>query len=129
MSLDAGYDTSESFILGNWTCFIPTTDLSLLAILNSTSFHWYAKAKYQAEYKTEIPRNWLTFKKANMKHFPVVNRTEIQKAELSNLVQQILDAPNSPAVPTLEEEINMLVYDLYELTTAEIALIEEESNQ
>ena len=63
-----------------------------------------------------------------MQNFPIAPRTERQKTELSDLVQQILDAPNSPNVPNLEEEINMLVYDLYELTPAEIALIEEEIN-
>ena len=129
MSLSAGYDKSGSFILGNYTPFIPTEDLSLLAILNSKLFHFYAKAKFQAEFKRVMPENYLTFKKENMVTFPIANRTKTQKAELSDLVQQILDAPNSPAVPALEEEINMLVYDLYQLTAVEIALIEEETNK
>lgn len=37
----------------------------------------------------------------------------------------MLDDPDSPMVPDLEEEINMLVYDLYDLTSTEIALIEK----
>jgi hypothetical protein len=53
---------------------------------------------------------------------------ETQNSNLSNLVQQILGTPNSPAVSALEEEINMLVYDLYELTSAEIDLIEKGNN-
>ena len=128
-SLGAGYDTSESFILGNWTCIIPTADFSILAILNSTLFDWYAKTNYQAKYKTNTRKNWLTFKKANMQNFPVANRTDKEKTDLSHLVQQILNNLDSPKVFDLEEEINMLVYDLYKLTPSEIALIEEESNQ
>ena len=59
---------------------------------------------------------------------PIARWTEAQNAERSDLVQQILDAPNSPTVPTLEEEINMLVDNLYDLTSAEIALIEKGDN-
>ena len=59
----------------------------------------------------------------------IAPRTEAQKAELSALVQQILDDPDSPKVSDIEREIDQLVYKLYELTAAEIALIEEESNQ
>ena len=122
-SMRALYDPSESFILGSSYC-IPTKDLSLLAILNSTLFNWYA------QFKCKAPRggNSLLFSKENMVNISIAPRTTEQKVNLSHLVQQILDAPNSSAVPVLEEEINMLVYDLYELTAVEIALIEEESN-
>ena len=129
--LDAAYDTSDSFILGNWTCYIPTKDLSLLAILNSKLFALYAKVNYQAKhtYKSRVSLNWLTFKKANMKNFPVADRTTEQKADLSGLVELILDDSDGSYVSDLEEEINQLVYKLYELTPAEITLIEKESSK
>ena len=60
---------------------------------------------------------------------PIASRTEEQKAELSDLVQQILDDPYNFEVPDIEREIDQLVYKLYELTDAEIALIEEETNK
>ena len=41
--LDAGYDTIGTYGLDT-TFFIPTDDLSLLAILNSQLFDWYASA-------------------------------------------------------------------------------------
>ena len=44
-SLDAGYDTKGTFGLDT-TFFIPSNDLSLLAILNSTLFDWYARHKF-----------------------------------------------------------------------------------
>ena len=56
---------------------------------------------------------------------PIASRTEEQKAELSDLVQQILDDPYNFEVPDIEREIDQLVYKLYELTPAEIALIEK----
>ena len=40
------------------------------------------------------------------------------------LVEKILSNPDSPAVPHLEKEIDVLVYDLYGLTTDEIAIVE-----
>ena len=67
--------------------------------------------------------------KKNMVKTPIAQRTDKQKAGLSNLVQQILDTPDSPKVPDIEKEIDALVYELYELTHAEIALIEEQTNK
>jgi hypothetical protein len=37
--------------------------------------------------------------------------------------------PNNLEVHNIEREIDQLVYELYELTPAEIALIEEETSQ
>ena len=121
-SMKACYDRSESLVLGP-AFFIPTEDFFLLGILNSKLFDWYAKARYQE--KLEGP---IEFKQSNMASFPVAAKTIEHKANLSDLVQQILNDPDSPKVSDLEEEIDKLVYELYELTAAEIALIEEESN-
>ena len=123
ISMQAAYDTSHQFHTTS-THSIPTTDLSLLAILNSKLFNWYAYKKYNKfpKYKP------LAFSKQNMKNAPIAARTDKQKEELSDLVQKILDAPDSPKAPDIEREIDELVYELYELTPAEIALIEEETN-
>lgn len=119
----ACYDTSGAFVINGHVRSIQTTDLFLLAILNSKFFEWYVHAA-----KWRRTENKISLSKTNMGNLPIAG-TEAQKAELSNLVQQILDAPNSLNVSNLEEEINILVYDLYDLTLAEIALIEEESDQ
>ena len=123
-SMKAAYDPFCKFLYAA-TLFIPTTDLSLLAILNSKLFDWFANKQYRSP---NPMIQALAFTKKNMVKTPIADRTNKQKKDLSHLVQQILDAPNSPEVPVLEEKINMLVYDLYELTPSEIALIEEESN-
>ncbi len=118
----AAYDLSCKFLYAA-TLFIPTTDLSVLAILNSKLFNWYAQNKFSN------PQNkQLSFTKKNMVEAPIAPRMEEQKVELSDLVQQILDASDSPKVSDIEREIDQLVYKLYELTDAEIALIEEETN-
>ena len=108
------------------TLFIPTTNLSLLAILNSKLFDWFAHKKYRSP---NLKSKQLSFTKKNMVKAPIAPRTEEQKAELSGLVQQILDNPDSPEISDIEREIDQLVYKLYKLTTAEIALIEEETNK
>ncbi len=121
-SMKAAYDVSCRFLL-HTTYFIPTTDLLLLAILNSKLFNWYAHRKCKL-------RNYdpLFFTKQNMEKVPIASGTEAQEKELLELLQLILDAPHNPEVPDIEREIDKLVYKLYELTGAEIALIEKGNN-
>ena len=122
-SMQAAYDTSYRF-LTSATHFIPTDDLSLLAILNSKLFNWYARKNWRHP-NPNIRQ--LRFAKENMMKAPIAPRTEAQKAALSELVQRILNNPDSFEVADIEREIDQLVYELYELTPVEIALIEEET--
>lgn len=130
-SMQAAYDPSYRF-LTSATHFIPTDDLSLLAILNSKLFGWYARRKWRHP-NPNIKA--LRFAKENMNKAPIAARTEEQKAKLSDLVQRILNKPDSSEGVDIEQEIDQierkideLVYEVYKLTPAEIALIEEESN-
>ena len=120
-SLYACYDTTKSFGL-NTVHFIPTNDLSLLAILSSKLFDWYARHKFQS-----INDPWeggrLRFFSQYMEKVPIADRTAAQKAELSDLVKQILVNPQSDSVREIEWEIDELVYDLYDLTEEEKALV------
>ncbi len=122
-SLYACYDTETTFGL-NTTCFIPTDDLSLLAILCSKLFDWYARFKFQTLQDPWVGGS-LVFKKVSMQHVPIADRTEAQKAALSALVERILEDLNSNQVREIEQEIDALVYELYELTDAEIELIKQ----
>ena len=65
----------------------------------------------------------MVYKKVSMRNVPIADRTAAQKAELSDLVKQILADPNSNGVREIEREIDELVYQLYGLTNAEIELI------
>ena len=121
-SMSAAYDDSGKLLTS--AAFFSTRDLSLLAILNSNLFAWYAHRKYWDEALKRLKLN-----KGNMVKAPIPDRTEEQKAELTELVQQILDDPDSLEVPDIETEIDELIYKLYDLTPAEIALIEKGNNQ
>ena len=96
----------------------------MLAILNSRLFDWYARHKFQS-----LNDPWdggrLQFKKVDMKHVPIANRTAAQKAALSRFVERILADPQSDGVREIEREIDELVYKLYGLTDAEIELIKQ----
>ncbi len=120
-SLYGCYDTSKTFGL-NTIFFIPTNDLSVLAILNSRLFDWYARYKFQ-----NLNDPWadggLRFFAQFMRQVPIADQTEAQKTALSELVERILANPNSDQVREIEQEIDALVYELYELTDAEIELI------
>ena len=121
--LSTCYDTKETFGL-NTTYFIPTNDLSLLAILNSTVFDWYARYKFQV-----LNDPWtgggLRFFAQYMQHVPIADRTVEQKAALSRLVERILADPEGDGVCNLQEEIDAQIYRLYGFTSKEIALIEQ----
>ncbi len=122
-SMRACYDTTKAFCLQT-AYILPTDDLSLLAILNSRIFDWYARHKFQS-----LNDPWtgggLRFFVQYMEKVPVADRTPELKVELSSLVEQILADPENDRVPVLEKEIDALVYRLYGLSTEEIALIEQ----
>ena len=122
-SMRACYDTTKTLCLQT-TYILPTDDFSLLAILNSRLFDWYAKYRFQ-----NLNDPWaggaLRFIAQYMRHVPIADRTSRQKVELSRLVEQILADPESDEVPALEKEIDALVYQLYALSADEIALIEQ----
>ena len=122
-SLYACYDTTKIFGLNN-IYFIPTGDLSLLAILNSLLFDWYARHKFYS-----INDLWaggrMQFFAQYMEKVPIADRTSRQKAALSRLVKRILVDPESDEVRSLQKEIDAQIYQLYELTDEEIALIKQ----
>ena len=59
---------------------------------------------------------------------PIASASTSQKSAIISLVEKILADPDSPDVPTLEKQIDALVYDLYGLTKDEIAIVEQHSS-
>lgn len=118
----AYYDESDAIVVSPFVHCIPTTDFSMLAILNSKFAEWYVQNKYEKKGGGRLNKN-------KLQDFPVPDITRKQKTALTKMVEQILENPENPDVPSLEEELNQLIYDLYELTPAEVKLIEEESNK
>ena len=124
--MQAAYD-KVGILTQDYLHSILPADLHLLAILNSKLFNWYAGVRFNKS-KEKLHLNLC---KKNMEQMPIAAMTTEQKVNLSLLVHQILNNPNNPnnlEVPNIEREIDQLVYKLYKLTDAEIALIEEESN-
>lgn len=118
----AYYDESDAIVVSPFVHCIPTTDFSMLAILNSKLAEWYVQNKYEKKGGGRL-------NKSKLKDFPVPDITKKQKTAFTRIVEQILENPENPDVHSLEEKLNQLVYDLYELTPGEIKLIEEESNK
>ena len=122
-SIDATYDVKKTYSDAT-TFFIPMNDFTLLAILNSRLFDWFARHKF-CTHNDPWAGGGLEYLTQYMQRVPIADRTPEQKAELSQLVERILEDPESENVPALEKEIDTLVYWLYGLTRDEIALIEQ----
>jgi type II restriction/modification system DNA methylase subunit YeeA len=94
----------------------------LLAILNSKLSEWYFN---QISTTTGMGTN--RWKKYKIEMLPIKEPTETEELLLEKIVNQILTAKKSDPkadTTTLETEIDQLVYQLYELTTEEIKIIE-----
>ena len=122
-SMRACYDTTGAMCLQS-NYVLSSSDPSLLGILNSKLFDWYARHKFQS-----LNDPWagggLRFIAQYMRHAPIADMNLSQQAELSRLVSQILAAPDNDNVRALERQIDAVVYQLYGLSSAEIALIEQ----
>ena len=91
----------------------------VLGVINSKLMNWYF-LQFQSEGLHCYPDD--------AKQFPIIKATPVQQQPIIDLVDQILekkrDNPNANT-SVLEEEIDKLVYQLYNLTPEEIAIIEQ----
>jgi len=115
----------KGFFFNNTVYFVPTNNLFLLGILNS-SVLW----KYASERLTVLgdarKGGRLRFFRQFVQKLPIPDASPSQRAAIEALVQKCLDARGQgPQVAQWEAEINRLVYELYHLTPAEIRLVEE----
>lgn len=96
----------------------------LLAVLNSTLSEWYF---HKIATTTGMGTN--RWKKYKLEQLPVVKPTTAQSQQIVEIVDQILiQKKSNPNANTsaLEQQIDKLVYDIYGLTKAEIAVIEQQ---
>ena len=120
--LKASFDNSKIVNIKNvWS--IPTTDLSLLAILNSRLIDWYSRYKSSTSGDSWKEKRIL-FNKPFMSKLPIPNNRH--RNQLSALSREILSNFESKAdVVLIESEIDKIVYNLYDLTQKEIQIIEQ----
>ncbi|MDM7912281.1 MAG: TaqI-like C-terminal specificity domain-containing protein [Methanotrichaceae archaeon] len=121
----------------NTTYFMPTGDLALLALLNSKALSYYYTRRF-AVYRG----GYLRFFEQYLRELPISAADSTGMKRLSALAKQMLDLNaqlenakteyQSEAIrSTLEAtdyQINQLVFQLYGLTDAEIAIVEEAGN-
>ena len=101
---------------------MPTEDTWLCGVLNSKTVEWYY-SRLANTLGSGGSRGFSLF----MKQICVPNIDSAQKFRITNLVNDILSAKAAdPDADTtdLENEIDKLVYALYDLTPDEIAIVE-----
>ena len=112
----------RSYFLGNTLYLLPTEEMWLLGLLNSKAVFWF-----YTKTSTQIRGGFVRFIAQYVSQIPIPNIDSSQKALLKNLVNEILDAKHTDPdtdVTALENEIDRVVYSLYDLTCEEIEIVE-----
>lgn len=107
---------SSGYYLGNTSYFLPTPCEAhyLLALLNSSLFHLYAKKIF-----VEKQNGWFEIQPAGLESFPIPSADDWQKEILEKLVNYILfltkedAAQHKLVINYFEAIINALVYELF----------------
>lgn len=124
----------NNFVLDNlgyypdMTAFvIASDDLSLLAILNSSVTKWFFQC-----ISPSVRGGYFRYKKPYLAQIPIPLLTTRQKEQLAGWAKQLLDLQVEPnnsnraaSIFKLENNINQLLYEFYELTSDEIITIKE----
>ena len=118
------YDSGEFFL--DKTCFMITgSDLKILVGLLSSTLMTFAYKRYCSG--TVLGAKGYQYNKHALEKLPVAKIPASQQQSFITLVNQILAAKHTdPEADTsdLEDEIDKLVYELYNLTEDEIAIVE-----
>jgi adenine-specific DNA-methyltransferase len=115
------YD-EDGLYCNNSMWFIPSNDKVLLGILNS-KMGWWLISKYCTAIQNGYQLIWKYFGQIPI----ATGKTKVRK-NIADLVNKILSIKEqSPSIGTtdLENQIDQLVYQLYNLTEEEIKIIEE----
>lgn len=118
------YDSGEFFL--DKTCFMITgSDLKILVGLLSSTLMTFAYKRYCGG--TVLGTKGYQYNKHALEKLPIAKILASQQQSFIALVDQILDAKQTDPdsnVSALENEIDNLVYELYNLTEDEIAIVE-----
>jgi hypothetical protein len=113
------YDVTGAYS-GNTSYIIPTGELYLLGVLNSSVVEFFYN-----QISSTIQQGYLRFIAMYMERIPIPDPTPDQRAAIEALVRKLLDAERQgPHVQTWERALNALVYQVYGLTEEEIAIVE-----
>ncbi len=109
--------------LGNTSYLLPTKEIWLLGLLNSKAVFWF-----YTKTSTQIRGGFVRFIAQYVSQIPIPTIKTAQKTSISEMVNQILAAKRTDPdadVSKLENEIDQIVYLLYDLTPEEIDIVEE----
>lgn len=115
----------DGYFAVNTTYFIPTDECWLTGVLNTKAVEWF-----YGQVSNRVRGGYLRAFSDYMKQIPIPAATSQQQEEIEDRVERILAAKkeNPEAdVSALETEIDQLVYQLYNLTPEEIAIVEGRS--
>jgi hypothetical protein len=133
LKAEAFYDERGEFASINTNCihsFSPMYDpLYVLAWVNSKLFQYIYECFFDG---LKMSGGYLTYSAPTLCNMYIKNAGVVAQKKLSELVNQLLHAKTSSAqadTTALENEIDQLVYALYDLTPEEIAIVEGTSAQ
>ena len=119
------YDESGAYG-GNTMYIVPTKEMWLLGLLNSKAVFWF-----YTKTSTQIRGGFVRFIAQYVSQIPIPSIKPEQKVLIGKIVNQILDTkrtdPNAD-VSKLENEIDQIVYLLYDLTPEDIDIVEGAEN-
>lgn len=121
----ACYDTSGA-LCTNTTYLLPTEDLYLLGILHSNIFDWYARHEFQAVGNPWSLTGRLRFLAHSMEKFPIAPLSEGQVTAIRERVTTLM-GDDTLKQSQGKEEMDELLFDLYQLTPLERELIHAEA--
>ena len=114
------------YFLGNTLYLLPTREMWLLGLLNSKTVFWFFTristqirggfVRFIAQYVSQIP-------------IPAIQPTQqVLISEVVNDIRAIMHTDPDADVSELENEIDQIVYLLYDLTPEEIAIVKDAEN-
>jgi hypothetical protein len=112
------YDTTGAYG-GNTTYILPTNELYLLGVLNSSVVEFFYN-----QISSTIRGDYLRFIATYMEQVPIPDAAPAQRAAIEALVRKLLDAEGQgPQVAEWERELNALVVEVYGLSEEEMAIV------
>jgi len=118
------YDTTGAYG-GNTMYILPTGKLYLLGILNSSAVQFFYN-----QISSTIRGDYLRFIATYIEQVPIPDATPAQRAAIESLGRKLLDAKGQgPHIAKWEQELNILVYELYGLADEEIRIVEEATRE
>ena len=112
----------DGYFLGNTSYLLPTKETWILGLLNSKAVFWF-----YTKTSTQIRGGFVRFIAQYVSQIPIPSIKPEQKVLIGKIVNQILDTKQTNPdadVSALENEIDQIVYLLYDLTPEEIAIVE-----